>query len=214
MKFQLILLQGLVAICSSKLHTNFVIVGGTGDLARKYLWDSALELFAHNANENTTFAFYAAARIPENVGEETIQDILDDVQCDSDDAVCHKLRASFVGNVKYVQLKTTEQYHEFCQNFTLSSDEQKEGKESKLIFYLSIPSSAYESVSKSVHDSCRHDDRVELKVVLEKPFGSNKESAVHQVPYFFGYKTEIFSFPSNSKNLDPSYKMDLIHWDR
>ena len=29
------------------------------------------------------------------------------------------------------------------------------------------------------------------------------------IPYFFGYKTEFFSFQSNTKDLDPSYKMDL-----
>ena len=35
----------------------------------------------------------------------------------------------------------------------------------------------------------------------------------HQVPYFFVYKTEFFSFQNNPKNLDPSYKMDLDLWD-
>ena len=30
-----------------------------------------------------------------------------------------------------------------------------------------------------------------------------------EVPYFFGYKTEFFSFQNNPKDLDPSYKMDL-----
>ena len=34
------------------------------------------------------------------------------------------------------------------------------------------------------------------------------------LPYFFGYKTEFFSFQNNSKDLDPSYKMDLDLWDR
>ena len=33
------------------------------------------------------------------------------------------------------------------------------------------------------------------------------------VPYFFGYKTDFFSFQNNPKNLDPSYKTDLDHWD-
>ena len=32
---------------------------------------------------------------------------------------------------------------------------------------------------------------------------------LHNVPYFFGYKLEIFSFQNNPKNLDPSYKMNL-----
>ena len=33
------------------------------------------------------------------------------------------------------------------------------------------------------------------------------------IPYFFGYKTELFSSQNNHKNLDPSYKMDLDLWD-
>ena len=34
------------------------------------------------------------------------------------------------------------------------------------------------------------------------------------LPYFFGYKTEFFSFQNNHKDLDPSYKTDLDLWDR
>ena len=33
------------------------------------------------------------------------------------------------------------------------------------------------------------------------------------VPYFFGCKTEFFSFQNNPQNLDPSYKMVLDLWD-
>ena len=34
-----------------------------------------------------------------------------------------------------------------------------------------------------------------------------------KLPYFFGYKTEIFSFQNNPKDLDPSCMMDLDLWD-
>ena len=34
-----------------------------------------------------------------------------------------------------------------------------------------------------------------------------------KLPYFFGYKTGLFSFQNNSKNLDLSYKTDLDIWD-
>ena len=37
--------------------------------------------------------------------------------------------------------------------------------------------------------------------------------SVKIIPYFIGYKSEIFSFQSNPKSLDPSYKMDLDLWD-
>ena len=33
------------------------------------------------------------------------------------------------------------------------------------------------------------------------------------LPYFFGYKIEFFSFQNNPKNLDPSYKTNLDLWD-
>ena len=33
------------------------------------------------------------------------------------------------------------------------------------------------------------------------------------LPYFFDYKTGVFSFQNNPKDLDPSCKMDLDLWD-
>ena len=33
------------------------------------------------------------------------------------------------------------------------------------------------------------------------------------LPYFFGYKTDFFSFQNNPENLDPSFKMDLDLWE-
>ena len=33
------------------------------------------------------------------------------------------------------------------------------------------------------------------------------------LPYFFGYKTELFCFQNNPKDLDPSCKTDLDLWD-
>ena len=42
-------------------------------------------------------------------------------------------------------------------------------------------------------------------------FPSSWESVL--IPYFFGYKTEFFSFQNNPKDLDPSCKTDLDLWD-
>ena len=38
---------------------------------------------------------------------------------------------------------------------------------------------------------------------------SIKIGNVYKLPYFFGCKTEFFSFQNNPKDLDPSYKTDL-----
>ena len=40
-----------------------------------------------------------------------------------------------------------------------------------------------------------------------------RKALVIDISYFFGYKTELFSFQNNPKNLDLSYKMDLDIWD-
>ena len=40
-----------------------------------------------------------------------------------------------------------------------------------------------------------------------------KNKLQDELPYFFGYKTEFFSFQNNPKDLDPSCKMDLDLWD-
>ena len=39
-------------------------------------------------------------------------------------------------------------------------------------------------------------------------------SKLHPLPYFFGYKTEFFSFQNNPKDLDLSYKTGLDLLDR
>ena len=36
---------------------------------------------------------------------------------------------------------------------------------------------------------------------------------VIHILYFFDYRTEVFPFQNNPKNLDPSCKMDLDFWD-
>ena len=48
-----------------------------------------------------------------------------------------------------------------------------------------------------------------LCYIMKIKFGAIR----HVILYFFGYKTEFFSFPNYPKNLDPSYKTDLDLWD-
>ena len=40
-----------------------------------------------------------------------------------------------------------------------------------------------------------------------------KSDRLEHIPYFFGYKTDLYSFQNIPKNLDLSYKMDLDLWD-
>ncbi|KAL4225746.1 6-phosphogluconolactonase [Mactra antiquata] len=156
------------------IHTYIVIIGGTGDLARKYLWGSALQLFVQHYNENCTFSFYAGARVTQDTGHKALGHILENVQCGARDQKCEKLRPTFIENTKYVMLKTDEHYKELCDQYGSGT---KTDENIQQIFYLSVPSSAYQSVSKNIHTNCRRDFISTTRVVLEKPFGHDKHSA-------------------------------------
>ena len=51
-----------------------------------------------------------------------------------------------------------------------------------------------------------------INTILQNvPYFKLKETPLNRkcVPYFFGYKTELFFFQNNLKDLDPSCKTDL-----
>ena len=56
---------------------------------------------------------------------------------------------------------------------------------------------------------------ITIIVLKMEQFGIAMKYCIYSamIPYFFGYKTEYFTFQNNPKNLDPSYKMDLDLWD-
>lgn len=175
---------GLVLVSSviTQQHTNIVIIGGTGDLARKYLWSSALSLFSKNYNENSTFSFYAGARVSMEDGTRALNDILDKVTCELGDEKCINLRQAFVENSEYVTLKTADHYKDLCKMFSnLPVEHDLPDLKVRQIFYFSIPSSAYESVARMINENCRHASISATQVVLEKPFGLDKVSATEQV---------------------------------
>ena len=55
-------------------------------------------------------------------------------------------------------------------------------------------------------------------MVMEMACKTDKETIIYiklqliYLPYFFGYKTGVFSFQNNPKVLDPSCKTDLELW--
>ncbi|WAR03153.1 G6PE-like protein [Mya arenaria] len=176
----------LFLVCFAKhQHTNIVIVGGIGDLAKKYLWHSALQLYAKSYNENNTISFYAGARVIEDEGNVVLNKILDRILCDTDDKHCHKLRPKFIRNSHYVMLKKGYHYETLCKK--LSSEYENGLTSVRQIFYFSIPSSAYQSVAEFVNEHCRHENVTSTEIVLEKPFGLDKSSAKLQVDTINSY---------------------------
>ena len=65
-------------------------------------------------------------------------------------STCSEHLKMFKSSVVYEQLKTTEQYAEFCTSMV---DGQKEGgtEENGRLFYLSVPPFAYAGIAENIH---------------------------------------------------------------
>ncbi|GFO26850.1 hexose-6-phosphate dehydrogenase (glucose 1-dehydrogenase) [Plakobranchus ocellatus] len=184
------------AVCSiraERQHTIFVLVGGTGDLAARYLWDGLFNLYysqhgvgipEKSAAVNHTFDFLAAGRTAQDEGNIILNSVLkSSVKCPeelSQDTFCAKRVTEFINKVVYMSLKEEEDFAILCTEIQDLLSRTTPNTKQELILYLAIAPSAYETVAERFHRKCLRKVRdlgASLKVALEKPFGLDKRSA-------------------------------------
>lgn len=157
-----------------------VIFGASGDLTERKLLPALWNLFCENRLP-PKFAIVGFARSP--LETETFRGIAHRAICDASrtpdpdpdlwDRFCHRLhyvRGSYDDPSSYQVLQETLEH--------LASEE--EGGHSRL-FYLATPPSAYEQIVLALGQTGLARQRGDLwaRVVVEKPFGSNGETARH-----------------------------------
>lgn len=159
-------------------HVTVVVVGGTGDLARKYLWQGFFQLYADQVGKGHTFSFYGGGLSPTENGTLLLFGILKELACPPELSAerCTLVKDQFLHLSKYHQLKTTEDYEKLSQQI-----KQQLGQEGMVeagrLFYLSVPAFAYADIAEKINNTCRPPSDAWLRVVLEKPFGHNVYSA-------------------------------------
>ena len=163
-------------------RTRVVLMGSTGNLAGKYLWQAIFHMYCKNGGPAAPVQLdvVAAARDTRDKAWPKVQAFLDEkvhcpkqagVQCDEGTL------AAFRASVSFAQLKRDEHYAALCGGWT--------GDEAGRLFYLSVPPFAYDSISKSIKAHCQPPDAAAfLRVAFEKPFGSDTESAVQMAQQF------------------------------
>lgn len=159
-------------------HVSVVIVGGTGDLAKKYLWQGFFELYVNQVSSGNTFSFYGGGLSPAETATPILFETLKAVSCSKDVSQerCALLKDQFLRLSKYWQLKTLERYQDL--NKHIEQELQQEGiTEAGRLFYLSVPAFAYADIADKINNSCRPTGGAWLRVVLEKPFGHDFRSA-------------------------------------
>jgi hexose-6-phosphate dehydrogenase len=174
----------------SNNRVNIVLVGATGNLAKKYLWQSLFRLYkeAMITPKAPAFVVWPAASKPANTASGMLEEILEnDIECElgidfvvpEDRPICEGDRHYFIKNIvrPYTQLRKDVHYKELNEKIIqdMNQDADNVQVEAGRLFYLSIPPKFYKSIAKSIHDHARPNGW--LRVVLEKPFGSDVDSA-------------------------------------
>ncbi|XP_004425608.2 PREDICTED: GDH/6PGL endoplasmic bifunctional protein [Ceratotherium simum simum] len=177
-----------VAVCMALLgclqaqelqgHVSIILLGATGDLAKKYLWQGLFQLYLDEAGKGHSFSFHGSALTTSKKGQEFMARVLESLSCPKDMAPgrCAELKDQFQQLSQYRQLKTSEDY--LALNKDIEAQVQHEGlREAGRIFYFSVPPFAYADIARNINSSCRPGPGAWLRVVLEKPFGHDHLSA-------------------------------------
>lgn len=170
-----------------------VIVGGRGDLARRFLWPAVHEFLMSGELSPHSLLLYAASREPHHVAENTTDFLFSQIHCSSveSDSNCSSVLSLLHQSTHYVQLKSEENYTRL--NEMIHSRVTRENLvEIGRIFYLSVPPFAYSQISENIHLYARPLQNSWLRVVLEKPFGRDLDSAL-------GLTTELENFFSEDE---------------
>lgn len=227
-----ILLVGAVAVtCKEKGHISVILLGATGDLAKKYLWQGLFQLYLNEVPRGHTFSFHGAALTPPEKAEAIMFNSLKSLSCPANVEAdrCALLKDQFLRLTRYRQLKTAENYTALHQDILISLAEENLHEAGRL-FYLSVPPFAYADIAQNINASCRPPPGAWLRVVLEKPFGHDYESAkqlasvmqtffqeeeIYRVDHYLGKQTveQILPFRRrNQKHLDSIWNRQ--HVDR
>lgn len=159
-------------------HISVILLGATGDLARKYLWQGLFQLYLDEARKGHSFRFHGAALTTTEQGQEVIAKVLESLSCPRDTAParCAELKDQFQQLSEYRRLKTAEDYLALSKD--IEAWVQREGlREAGRVFYFSVPPFAYADIARNINSSCRPGPGAWLRVALEKPFGHDHRSA-------------------------------------
>ena len=189
------MLSALCIAAAERRHTVLILVGGTGDLAARYLWDGIFKVYLKGLDGSTdrlgkdlatnhTFDFLAAGRTAQDQGNIILNSVLkSSIKCPKEasyNSFCEKKATEFINKVMYLSLKEEADFSILCTEIQDLFSHTSADVKRELILYLAIAPAAYESVVEKFHNRCTYKVRALdaiIKVAVEKPFGLDKTSA-------------------------------------
>jgi glucose-6-phosphate 1-dehydrogenase len=173
------LLQEIICAEASSPPVGLVIFGASGDLTRKKLLPSVYELFRRNLlNEN----FYLVGCARSKFSDEQFRTDAADAIGKSLDSVDNEILQRFTAKLYYLAGDYgDETFYKLIAGRMIELDRRHNVPGSR-IFYLAVPPILYETIVKGLGKgglSCIGRPECErVRVVVEKPFGRDLQSAV------------------------------------
>ena len=154
---------------------SFVVIGATGDLAKRKIWPSIVEMISKNQISTTNVRFYAGARDSPDLIHKTLDNYFTELDCprqwDFTEEICTDLKIRIMKIITCVKLKNAQDYSNLNKEIL-----QNIKNEAIRIFYLAVPPFAYSDIADNVNKHCRPLNG-ELRIAIEKPFGRDLSSA-------------------------------------
>ncbi len=162
---------------------TIVLLGSTGDLAKRYIWPA---LFDNSLHPHTRYLqdcqgqrlmIFGGSRSEVADREEALAKSLVNVKCKQSDSQCLKLLANFKESINFVKVKTSLDFEQLAQTIRNKYELMNIIELGRLV-YLSIPPSAYVATVDQISEYLKPSGLTWLRVILEKPFGHDLSSAL------------------------------------
>ncbi|MEY3470880.1 MAG: hypothetical protein RLZZ223_230 [Candidatus Parcubacteria bacterium] len=141
----------------------FIITGATGDLAKTKIYPALAEIFEYNSVDSD-LKFVGAGRT--NYTKEEYHKLVSEALSE------YSGKLDFIQNLDYIQI-------DFSQISTIKNlfDKNKITDGDEVMWYMAIPPQAFDSVIEALAEVKTVYKGVSQKLVFEKPFGYNFDSA-------------------------------------
>ena len=158
---------------------SFIILGATGDLAKKKLWPSVIEMVVTKQLDLSRVHLYAGTRDSKEITYQSMRTYFENYNCAKrlslDVEHCRNINDNILRSTNFVKLRDSSDYLNLKRNIhqrLLAAEEVEQVR----IFYLAVPPFAYSGIVSKIDAFCRPSTGV-LRVAIEKPFGRDFESA-------------------------------------
>jgi len=158
------------------MSQTIIIFGASGDLAKLKIYPALFELYSQNFLEpDFNLVGYSRSKIEvadfQKLISDSIQKKVTELNCKAEAIESFLSKSSYVDG-QYSEVSDLNKVFEHIKN--IAPGNQTKNENDQILCYFSVPPQVFEPLIKGLAE---FNDKYNLKIVIEKPFGVSEESA-------------------------------------